>query len=659
MAALEEAGGGSAEGVEAFPTTRLLLRNRQGVSLLHGPLADKNMEDTVAAASVAPDGSFAPLLGASLCEFSPSGEVVAVASATAGVVLHSSVAATDVEPQPPVVLEGCGRVQKLAFSPQGTYVVTWQKYEAEAEVQNLRVFEAATGSLVTSFPMKKLSSMLWPALQWTSDEALCMRMVSNEVHVFHGRELSRGVVDKIRSPNVAAFSVSPAATLPIKVCLFTPETKGKPANVRICQFPNSERAIASKTFFNAQEITFNWAPNGSAVLVKTHTDVDRTGASYYGSTGLHILHSDGSYDSSVSTQKEGPISDAKFSPTGRHFVVVAGSMPAVATLFDMRANAVFSFGTAHRNTICFSPHGRFLCLAGFGNLAGDMDFWDVNKQKKMGSNTAHCAVGFGWSPDSRFFMTATLAPRMNVDNGVKIFRYNGAGPIFELPQTQLFDAKWRPALPGVYPDRPQSPTRRNENQGKGSQAAAAAAKPQAYRPPRSSGALAAMMRAERAGETGGSGAAKLSAAAASRPKHLPVGMAPPAPAKISKSKAKKDKQKKKKEAEEAAALMQKLDLLNGDGGHDAAGDEPSAAAGANATKGGGSGAAAADAVEQPPDKEKRLKKLRKALKAIDAIKEKVAAGQDVNTDQKAKLDTEDTVKAEIAELEQELAAAGA
>lgn len=68
-------------------------------------------------------------------------------------------------------------------------------------------------------------------------------------------------------------------------------------------------------------------------------------------------------------------------------------MPAAACLYDLKANIVHEFGCAHRNTITFSPHGRFVCLAGFGNLAGEMDFWDLNKKKKMGKNTSHCAVG--------------------------------------------------------------------------------------------------------------------------------------------------------------------------------------------------------------------------------------------------------------------------
>lgn len=46
-----------------------------------------------------------------------------------------------------------------------------------------------------------------------------------------------------------------------------------------------------------------------------------------------------------------------------------------------------------------------------------------------GSNISHCSITHSWSPDSRFFLTASLAPRMNVDNGFNIFKYNGIGPV--------------------------------------------------------------------------------------------------------------------------------------------------------------------------------------------------------------------------------------
>jgi translation initiation factor 2A len=67
------------------------------------------------------------------------------------------------------------------------------------------------------------------------------------------------------------------------------------------------------------------------------------------------------------------------------FVVAAGAMPSHSTLYNATGEPVYQFGAAHRNTISWSPHGRFLCLAGFGNLAGEMDFYDILRLKKLGS----------------------------------------------------------------------------------------------------------------------------------------------------------------------------------------------------------------------------------------------------------------------------------
>ncbi|CAI7786762.1 unnamed protein product, partial [Closterium sp. NIES-54] len=47
-------------------------------------------------------------------------------------------------------------------------------------------------------------------------------------------------------------------------------------------------------------------------------------------------------------------------------------MPAKATLFDNRCKPLFDFGSGPRNLVRWSPHSRFICLAGFGNLPGDV-----------------------------------------------------------------------------------------------------------------------------------------------------------------------------------------------------------------------------------------------------------------------------------------------
>ena len=66
-------------------------------------------------------------------------------------------------------------------------------------------------------------------------------------------------------------------------------------------------------------------------------------------------------------------------------------------------------------------------------LVGDMNFYEITptKRRQIGSASSHGAIGWGWSPDSRYFMTSTTSPRMNVDNGFKIFKYNGEGPVVE------------------------------------------------------------------------------------------------------------------------------------------------------------------------------------------------------------------------------------
>jgi translation initiation factor 2A len=60
-------------------------------------------------------------------------------------------------------------------------------------------------------------------------------------------------------------------------------------------------------------------------------------------------------------QKEGPVSDAKWSPANAkgsgQFVVVCGTMPAIATLYDLKAKPIFDFGMAHRNTVSSRASG--------------------------------------------------------------------------------------------------------------------------------------------------------------------------------------------------------------------------------------------------------------------------------------------------------------
>lgn len=124
-------------------------------------------------------------------------------------------------------------------------------------------------------------------------------------------------------------------------------------------------------------------------------------------------------------------------------------------LFDQRAKSIHDFGTAFNNFVAFNPQGRLIALAGFGNLAGNLDIYDRRTLTKITSidaaNTSHCE----WSPDGRFLLTATLSPRLRVDNGIKI--WHCSGPLVHIQLIdELYQASWRPALIDAVPQFPQT-----------------------------------------------------------------------------------------------------------------------------------------------------------------------------------------------------------
>jgi len=134
-------------------------------------------------------------------------------------------------------------------------------------------------------------------------------------------------------------------------------------------------------------------------------------------------------------------------------------MPAKTVIFNSKAQTVHSFALAPRNTVLFSPHGRFVLVAGFGNLAGQMDIYDLEKDfAKICTIEASNASVCEWSPDGQHILTATLSPRLRVDNGIRI--WHAGGPlVYNEDMNELYHVCWRPQPTSVYPlpDNPFSP----------------------------------------------------------------------------------------------------------------------------------------------------------------------------------------------------------
>ncbi|CAN6678554.1 unnamed protein product [Malus baccata var. baccata] len=396
-------------------------------------------------------------------------------------------------------------VLAAALSPRGTYLQTFQKFSTPQE-KNVTLWRTDTGDSVYHQHQKNMTKATWPSIKFSSDEAVACRLATNEIQFFDVGDFSKAFINRLRVPGVAALELSKAPGS--HVAAFVPESKGIPASIQIfaCGKDPQSQPVARRSFFRCSTVQLNWNNGSTGLLVLVQSDVDKTNQSYYGESKLNYLTTDGSHEGLVPLRKEGPVHDVQWSHSGSEFAVVYGFMPAKATVFDKKCNPLLELGTGPYNTIRWNPKGKFLCLAGFGNLPGDMAFWDYIEKKQLGTTRAELSVTSEWSPDGRYFMTATTAPRLQVDNGIKIFHYNGS-LFFKKMFDKLYQVDWKPESPDRFGDiaelvksieslkvvetKPQGERSKNSQTSvKASTSNPPAQKPAAYRPPHAKAASA-------------------------------------------------------------------------------------------------------------------------------------------------------------------------
>lgn len=717
--------------ISNLPNQRILLRWKEGIEIYELPswYSTSKCLSNNSFATECDKGKLWTLIESKNCKFhsiSQDGTKVVVLVAGKGVFICDI--AEDGEKRP---LQGNTENVALAyFSPLHTFLVTWERFNSNVHNPtnpNVKLWKSSTGEYLLGWSLKVTPNRLasqprqqqtsvgqYSILQWTSDEALMMFGGNSQIIVYDGKlkggdeKLPFDVVLKIPCPNLGLFSISPKGPNDVAVnnnnnssllagyviATFVPEVKGKPGRVSLkCITKNiganewSCREVVGKSFYQTEECNVHWSPIGDAMLCVTQMTVDSTGQSYYGSSNVYLFTGSKAIQVSLPNHRDdevGIVHDIAWNPKKSQnpptFALVSGKMPAMTSLHHgYTAAPIFLFGKNHRNTIVWAPHGRFVCFGGYGNLAGNFDFWDKNKGKRIPRITGDTTqairgtsvpIGYTFSADSRLYLISTTSPRLNVENGIQLFRYNGDGPI-SLPlidkdrysPNKLYYAEFVPALNGnVYPDRPQSPLpKRGSDEDisntTGTVSAASEAVPKKtgrYVPPglrnKSSGSfnnsLAERMRREREGEMGGP--TKVTGNGNSRKGNIP-GMAPVnrnnqrsipglAPVKNNQNKTKSsaDKWKKEKQPPQASPketkkITTKIPAV-----------EVSISEPVVETKS-----------EPPPsepvpvDPEKRAKKIRKLLKQIEEIK---TSGKDLNDDQKKKIASYDSLCLELKEL---------
>ncbi|KAJ1501912.1 hypothetical protein HMI55_005424 [Coelomomyces lativittatus] len=316
---------------------------------------------------------------------------------------------------------------EISFSPKGSFLSTWERTDSSDPVvkeahQNLLIHHLPTTSIF--FACAQKSQTDWKP-QWTQDESQFAIVCTPGVLQFYAAQSSPcTLLNTLTSDQLRHFSLSPGVQP--HIALFVPEGKknGVPAMVKLFSLKNLTVPLSTKTFFKTDNVRFLWNRLGTGLLILTSTDIDATGKSYYGQNNLYCMNTVAKFDCRVPL--DGPIHDVSWAANSKDFAVIYGFMPSKTVLFSHRADPIFDFGTSSRNTLSFSPNGRILCIGGFGNLPGELDFWDLVDMKKLVTVSCPNSTYLEWSPDGRYLLTATLAPRLRVDNGWKLWHYRGA-----------------------------------------------------------------------------------------------------------------------------------------------------------------------------------------------------------------------------------------
>jgi len=319
------------------------------------------------------------------------------------------------------------KAQEICFSPKGSYLAIWEYYtKSKGDAQpspNLSVYDVSGKKLLKAFFQQSQTD--WQP-QWTGDETIMARNVTNQVHFYKADDLET-IVEKKISQKVKSFSLSPSIGTH-HVTFFVPSVKGAPAYVHLYKYPNfkdASSALANKSFYKVDSIETHWNKQNSAALLLTAAEVDKSGTSYYGEQMLFYFNIKGD-SARITFSKAGNIHSVAWCPNGQEFFAVYGTMPSKATLFNHKCDLVAEFGTGARNTVLVNPVGNVVLLGGFGNISGRFEMWNVEKRKMLSEQECPDTTSLAWSPCGQYLLTSTNSPRLRVNNGHKIWHYTGS-----------------------------------------------------------------------------------------------------------------------------------------------------------------------------------------------------------------------------------------
>lgn len=218
------------------------------------------------------------------------------------------------------------------------------------------------------------------------------------------------------------------------------KAKRKKSLVTVYRLSDLAKPVKEMTVSVCDRMKIKISPDRKNVLLQSISD-DTSATSYYGESSLYFLDLLYGKFQKISLP-EGPIHDFDWTPNSENFIICAGYQPAKTHIYNNTGKFLKEICVSKVSTIRISPDSRILCMAGFGNLNGDIEIFRMSDFKIIGKTKLYCGVSLNWSKDSKYLVGAVLSPRVRVDNEYRIFSYHGEDVVGEKFNGEIYECEW-------------------------------------------------------------------------------------------------------------------------------------------------------------------------------------------------------------------------
>lgn len=348
----------------------------------------------------------------------------------------------------------------MKFSNTGRFLQTFQQFSVNKEenegLKNCTVYDVINNKKLYEYTNKSLDN--WH-LTFNKNDTFVIQLSNNRKSMKFIKlnkncdnlsfDLSENIYNTFNFANsIENFEISPNCNQPPIIATFTPVKSGKPASLQIwvtSSLPSKkpiEQAVNTKTFFAVDSCIFYWNAKGTTVLGKTSTNFNSN--SYNGENKLYLLsHISNQALLLTSSKDSGPIHDINWNVDGLSFAVNFGYMPSKTVFYNTKGDVIKQMEPDKKNTILHSPNGKYVLIAGWGNLAGAVDIFDITDNYKKIVSFEQSNINFvEWSPSGEFLLMAITSPRLRVDNVIKILHFSGK-LVYIKEFKELLQCGWR------------------------------------------------------------------------------------------------------------------------------------------------------------------------------------------------------------------------